>query len=106
MIKNMLSGYYDIVFMDIQMPNIDRYEATHRIRRLEQSRGGGHIPIAAMFANAFVGNMDKAYTAGMVNYITKPIAPEAAGLPPISLQGATGRASMRGIGTLLEKGIV
>ena len=76
MVRNMPSGYYKIVFMDIQMPNMDGYEATLRIRQMEQSRGGSHIPIVAMSANAFVEDMDKAYTAGMDNYITKPIAPE------------------------------
>ncbi|WP_308776899.1 response regulator [uncultured Bilophila sp.] len=76
MIKGMPEGYYKLVFMDIQMPKMDGYEATRRIRQMEQSRGGSHIPIVAMSANAFVEDMDKAYTAGMDNYITKPIAPE------------------------------
>ena len=62
--------------MDIQMPKMDGYEATRRIRQMEQSQGASHIPIVAMSANAFVEDMDKAYTAGMDDYITKPIALE------------------------------
>ena len=46
------------------------------IRQMEQSQGASDIPIVAMSANAFVEDMDKAYTAGMDNYITKPIALE------------------------------
>lgn len=76
MVKGMPRGYYKLVFMDIQMPKMDGYEATRRIRQMEQARGGSRIPIVAMSANAFVEDMDKAYTAGMDNYITKPIAPE------------------------------
>lgn len=76
MVKGMPRGYYKLVFMDIQMPKMDGYEATRRIRQMEQSQGGSRIPIVAMSANAFVEDMDKAYTAGMDNYITKPIALE------------------------------
>ncbi|GAA6412504.1 hypothetical protein K050079A111_03990 [Bilophila wadsworthia] len=76
MIKGMPKGYYKLVFMDIQMPKMDGYEATRRIRQMEQSQGASHIPIVAMSANAFVEDMDKAYTAGMDDYITKPIALE------------------------------
>ena len=76
MIKGMPKGYYKLVFMDIQMPKMDGYEATRRIRQMEQSQGASHIPIVAMSANACVEDMDKAYTAGMDDYITKPIALE------------------------------
>lgn len=66
-------GYYDLVFMDVQMPNMDGYEATMRIRQNEQAQGRVATPIVAMSANAFIEDVDKAYASGMDAYITKPV---------------------------------
>ena len=66
------SGYYDLILMDIQMPNMNGYEATKQIRALEKSNGT-HIPIFAMTANAFKEDKTKALEAGMDGHISKPI---------------------------------
>lgn len=73
MLRNSPNGYYKLVFMDVQMPNMDGYEATRQIRELELNEGRVHTPIIAMSANAFVEDIDKAYSAGMDAYITKPV---------------------------------
>ena len=72
-IKEVASGYYDLIFMDIQMPHMDGYEATRQIRRFEKEHGVAHLPIVAMSANAFVEEMNRGYACGMDNYITKPV---------------------------------
>ena len=73
MVTDAADGYYDLIFMDIQMPRLDGYEATRRLRQLEQQQGRSHTPIVAMSANAFAEDVDKAYEAGMDGYISKPI---------------------------------
>lgn len=66
------SGYYDVIFMDIQMPVMDGYEATHAIRNLP-GEYFKKIPIIAMTADAFAEDVRKAQQAGMNQHITKPI---------------------------------
>lgn len=68
------NGYYSLIFMDIQMPCMNGYEATQQIRKIEWERGLVYTPIFAMSANAFEDDMDKAYDAGMDGYITKPVS--------------------------------
>ncbi len=64
--------YYDIVFMDIQMPRMDGYTATREIRTLKNNRKA-NIPIVAMTANAFEEDRQKAFECGMNAHIAKPI---------------------------------
>lgn len=66
------AGQYDLVLMDIQMPHMDGYEATKRIRALDK-KYCCTVPIIAMTANAFAEDKEKAYEAGMNGYLSKPI---------------------------------
>jgi len=64
-------GYFDVVLMDIQMPNMDGYEATKTIRRMNSQKR--EIPIIAMTANAFDEDKKNALNAGMNGHVAKPI---------------------------------
>ena len=72
MVENAPENYYDLIFMDIQMPVLDGYQATARIRSLDKDYTS-HLPIVAMTANAFAEDMIAAHKAGMDEYIAKPI---------------------------------
>ena len=65
-------GYYDIIFMDVQMPVLDGYEATRRIRALARE-DAEQVWIVAMTANAFVEDIRRSRQAGMNEHISKPI---------------------------------
>ena len=66
------AGYYDLILMDIQMPNMDGYKATQTIRKLSDPKKAG-ITIVAMTANAFEEDKMNAFRAGMNRHIAKPI---------------------------------
>ena len=72
MMEKAEAGYYDLILMDIQMPNMDGYKATKTIRKLSDEKKAG-ITIVAMTANAFDEDKRNAYEAGMNWHISKPI---------------------------------
>ncbi len=73
-IKALEKESYDLILMDVQMPEMDGYEATQKIRVMSDHRKD--IPIIAMTANAMTGDREKCLEAGMNDYITKPVKPE------------------------------
>ncbi|HOP49648.1 MAG TPA: PAS domain S-box protein [Ignavibacteriales bacterium] len=74
---NILKGTsYDVVFMDCQMPEMDGFEATRRIREYERDYNKPHSLIIAMTANALQGDKEKCLLSGMDDYIAKPVNPK------------------------------
>ena len=68
-------GYYDAVLMDIRMPEMDGLEATEKIRALNRA-DAKRVPIIAMTANAFDGDVQRSLQAGMNAHLSKPVSPE------------------------------
>ena len=68
----LIRNSFDLVLMDVQMPQMNGFEATAAIREKEKS-SGHHLPIIAMTAHAMVGDKERCLEAGMDGYLTKPI---------------------------------
>ena len=86
-VEEVLSGRYDAVLMDCQMPEMDGFEASKEIREAEgagkvtmrkpDGTGKCHIPIIALTANALPPDRERCLSAGMDDYLTKPLNPDA-----------------------------
>ena len=70
------AGYYDVILMDMRMPEMDGLEATRRIRAMERD-GAKKIPIVALTANAFDEDVQRSMQAGLNAHLSKPVEPEA-----------------------------
>jgi signal transduction histidine kinase/DNA-binding response OmpR family regulator/HPt (histidine-containing phosphotransfer) domain-containing protein len=67
--------HYDMILMDCQMPMMDGLEATRQIRKTEKALNMNHVPIIAMTGNAFASDREKCFSAGMDDFISKPVEP-------------------------------
>ncbi len=75
-VKALQKTYYDLVLMDCQMPELDGYDATLRIRDPKTWVKNQHVPIIALTAHAMKGARDKCLKVGMNDYLTKPVKPK------------------------------
>jgi CheY-like chemotaxis protein len=75
-VKAFAAKSYDLILMDVHMPEMDGYEAVKEIRKKEKGKGNAHIPVIAMTADALREDREKCFAAGMDDYLSKPIKPE------------------------------
>ncbi len=75
-VDKILNNSYDLVIMDVQMPIMDGYEATRRIREMDANLNK-YTKVIALTANALKGDREKCINAGMNDYLAKPITPDA-----------------------------
>ncbi|MDR1587059.1 MAG: response regulator, partial [Treponema sp.] len=73
--KGSPENYYDIIYLDVQMPRMDGYETARAIRALNRS-DAKNVPIVALTANAFKEDIDKALASGMNGHLAKPMDPD------------------------------
>jgi two-component system, sensor histidine kinase and response regulator len=72
-VETWASRPFDLILMDVQMPEMDGLTATQTIRKHERTSGGSHVPITAMTAHAMKGDRERCLAAGMDAYLSKPI---------------------------------
>lgn len=77
LLKTKPSGYFGLILMDCQMPVLDGYQTTEQIRDGMAGEQHQHIPIIALTANALQGDKEKCLAAGMNDYLSKPLNPDA-----------------------------
>ena len=75
-VEKVIQNSYELVLMDCQMPEMDGYEATARIREMEARKNRDPVPIVAMTGNAFDSDRQKCLDCGMDDFIAKPVDPE------------------------------
>jgi signal transduction histidine kinase/CheY-like chemotaxis protein len=76
-IDAVLTQNFDVVFMDIQMPQMNGWQATHELRQWEQQGQRARVPIIALTAHASAADRNEAFAIGMDGYLSKPLTPEA-----------------------------
>jgi CheY-like chemotaxis protein len=89
---------FDVVFMDVQMPELDGIGATAEIRRRESVTGGARLPVIALTAGAMKGDRERCLDGGMDGYLTKPVNIREVGalLDRLAVEGAAEPVDARG----------